>query len=485
MLLLLASVRLLVPLLAHDNYGFAPDELYYLASGLRLDWGYVDVPIVTPFLAWVSFQMFGGSLVGLRLFAALASAGTVILTGLSTREMGGGRFAQVFAALLVLVAPVFLATGWEFTKAVFDQLVWVAASYLLLRRIGTDNPKLWLPLGMLLGVGLLTKYTIVLYGIGLIVGMLATSLRADLRTRWPWLAAGIALAVVVPSLLWQVTHGFPTFEFARSKLAQSTNTPLSFLWQQAKYMGPVSLGVALAGLAFLFSPSGQRYRVFGWIFVGALLVFLVLQGENADNPTPVYAPLLAAGAVAIEMWIKGRDQVKRGLVVVAVLSGIVAAPLALPLLPRELMVSTRLYAVNPGLAWMLGWEELVSTVAGAAAQLPPTDRANLTIVTSNYSEAAAIERFGGGYGLPRPISGHMTYYLWGPGAASGEVILAVGFQEAGFWERFYGRVEPVATITNSLKEPNREFGRWIFLCREPKLPFPEVWPQLKHFEPDR
>src|SRR3712207_6036688 len=160
----LALAKLLLHLLSADNYGYFRDELYYMAAGERLDLGYVDFPPFVALVAAFTRWLLGDSLVALRLFPALAGAVVVVLAGLMARELGGGRFAQGLAALATLVAPTFLAMGTFLSMDAFDQLFWVTAVYVLLLILKRDRPRLWLLFGLIVGLGLLTKVTMLFFG---------------------------------------------------------------------------------------------------------------------------------------------------------------------------------------------------------------------------------------------------------------------------------------------------------------------------------
>jgi hypothetical protein len=299
----LAGTKLLFQLLIANRYGIFRDELYYLACSEHLAWGYVDQPPLIAFTTWLARHAFGSSLIGLRLLPAIAGAALVWLTGKLTREMGGGRFAQALAALAVVAAPIFLVFHHWLTMNAFEPLVWLGAAWFVLRVVNTRDAKYWLWFGVLTGLGLETKYTVVFFAFGIVVGLLLTSQRRFLKSKWIWLGAVAALLIFLPNLLWLVKHDFPflqLMENIRQSGRDVARGPIAFVTDQAMIMNPILAPLWVAGLLWLFfGKEGSRYRIFGWTYVVMLVTFIVLKGKNYYL-APVYPILFAAGAVAFE-----------------------------------------------------------------------------------------------------------------------------------------------------------------------------------------
>jgi len=326
----LAGAKLLFHLLIANRYGIFRDELYYLACSQHLAWGYVDQPPLIAFIAWLTRHAFGTSLIGLRLLPAIAGAALVWLTGKLTREMGGGRFAQAQAALAALAVPIFLVFHHWLTMNAFEPLVWLGAAWFVLRAINTREAKYWLWFGVLIGLGLETKYTVIFFAFGIVVGLLLTSQRRFLKSKWIWLGAFAALLIFLPNLLWLVKHDFPFLQLMHN-IRQSgrdvARGPIAFVADQAMIMNPILAPLWVAGLLWLFlgdtaaslqgqtaaavlptapapadfapPAAGSRYRIFGWTYAVMLVTFIVLKGKNYYL-APVYPILFAAGAVAFE-----------------------------------------------------------------------------------------------------------------------------------------------------------------------------------------
>ncbi|MGH3106334.1 MAG: glycosyltransferase family 39 protein, partial [Rubrobacteraceae bacterium] len=340
-LVYLAVAKLLLHLFTADNYGYFRDELYYVAAGEHLGLGYVDFPPFVAVVAAATRALFGDSLPALHVFPALAGAVVVVLAGLIARELGGGRFAQGLAALATLIPPTLLVFGTWLSMDAFDQLFWVLGSYVLVLILRYDRPRLWLLFGLVAGLGLLTKLTMLYFGLAVFVAVLLTPARRHLLTPWPWLGGAIALLFLLPYVFWEVSHGWPTLEFWASYGEKVDEAgPLEFLIEQIVTMQPPTLPLWLAGLYYyLISRDGRPYRALGWIYI-VLFVLFVVQNARFYFLAPAYPMLFAAGAVVFERFVARRNWnwIKPTYVAVLVVSGILVAPITvLPVLPVEIL----------------------------------------------------------------------------------------------------------------------------------------------------
>jgi 4-amino-4-deoxy-L-arabinose transferase-like glycosyltransferase len=339
----LALAKLLVHLLTNGNYGYFRDEFYYIAAGERLDLGYVDFPPFVAIITDITRFLLGDSPVALRFFPALAGALVVVLAGLMARELGGGRFAQGLAALATLVAPSFIAMGTFLSIDAFDQLFWVSATYVLLLILKRNQPRLWLLFGLIAGLGLLTKVSMLFFGFAVFVALLLTPARRHLLTPWPWLGGAISLAFLLPYLYWQIEHGWPALEFWENYGRKVPPTsPIGFLTEQIVTMNPLTLPIWALGLYYyLFSSAGKPYRMLGWIYV-VLFALFAIQNAKFYFLAPVYPALFAAGGLTIERFVQRWrwGWLKPGYVAILLISGIVIAPLTVvPILPVETLAS--------------------------------------------------------------------------------------------------------------------------------------------------
>jgi len=493
----LSCLALTLYLLTSGQYGYFRDEFYYLACGEHLDWGYVDHPPFVALMAFVTRSLLGDSLLAIRFFPAVCGALVVLLTGLMARELGGGRFAQPLAALAALISPVYLAVNHVFSMNAFDYLFWALAAYVLIRLLKTDNPKLWLLFGLVTGIGLMNKYSMGFQGFGVVVGLLLTAARRHLRSKWFWLGGLVAFVIFLPHILWQIQHGFPTREFIRNATVYKIApvSPLSFVGAQLLEMHPFTAPIWLTGLcSLLFSADGKKYRLMGWIYVAVLALFLATRAKSYYL-SPAYMMLLAAGAVAIEAFVRrsGRNWLKPASLVALTTGGLITLPYALPVLPVETFI---IYQDSLGLrpqagerhrlgklpqmyADMFGWEEMVITVADIYHRLSPEEKTKAVIYASNYGEAGAIDFFGKRYGLPKAISGHNNYWLWGPRNPAAQIVITVG-ESLEDVRKTFDRVELGAVHVHPYAMPY-ESNLPIYVGRNPKRPLKEVWPETKHY----
>src|ERR1700676_2927457 len=203
-----AAARMLVHLLTNSHYGVHRAELATFEDAHCLAWGYVAYPPLTPFVARVAIVLLGYSLPGVRFFGALAQCAAIVITGLMAREMGGKRLAQVTAALAVAIAPVSILWGALFQYTAFDYLWWVLAAYFAARLLRSEDPRWWLGIGIVVGLGMMTRYTMGFLALGIAGGVLLSPARRYLRSPWMW--AGVCLAVIIflPNIVWQARHDF-------------------------------------------------------------------------------------------------------------------------------------------------------------------------------------------------------------------------------------------------------------------------------------
>jgi 4-amino-4-deoxy-L-arabinose transferase-like glycosyltransferase len=490
----LAFLDFVLHMLVAGNYGFFRDELYYLVAGRHLAFGYVDFPPMIAMIAAFVERIAGDSLVAIHVVPALASALVVLITGLIARELGANRFGQFLAALASLVAVTFVATGSLFSMDVLDELWWTLGAYVLVRTLRLDEPRLWLLFGTIAGLALATKLTFALFGVAVVAGVLLTPARRQFLTPWPWLGGLIALAFLLPYVLWNRANGWPTVEFW-THYGSHSGGPVSFLLNQIVAMNPLTLPLTLAGLYFyIWAPRGKPYRSVGYAFV-LLYVSLTLFASKSYFLAPAYPPLFAAGALVVTAsgisWVRA---VRPWYAVALAVSGLLLAPVALPLLPGATFARAYGFLSGAGnsatgqpkstlpqyLAGRFGWDTIAQTVAKVYNDLPEDERAKACIFTANYGEASALDVLGSRYGLPAVISGHNNFFLWGPDGCDGEVMILVGVRRSDVTSAF-GRVNQVATVPCEYCEP-LEQNLPVLIARQPRAPLASLWKRVKHFD---
>jgi Dolichyl-phosphate-mannose-protein mannosyltransferase len=485
----IAACKLLLHLYAARYYGYFVDELYNLALARHLAWGYVDVAPMIALLGRIEITLFGDSLSAIRLFPALAGAGLVLLTAAIARELGGGRFAQAFAALCVVLAPGFLALDHFLNVNAFEPLCWMGCALLVIRIVNTGDEKLWLWFGLLAGLGLETKHSMLIFGFALVAGLALTPQRKHLFSKWLLLGGLIAFALFLPNLLWNVKYHFPFLELQENIRRDGRNVDLSlvsFFGEEVLSMLPLSAPVWLAGLYALFR-SRYRALAFAWALTAALIL--------AMNPRvyylfPAFPMLMAAGAVQFERWPV--RWLKPVYVALMVLMAALIAPTLLPLLPPETYIryaavthlqqprieNHKLGPLPQLFADQFGWEDIAVAVARAYHALPPDIRARTAIYGQSYGHLGAIDLFGPRYGLPPAIGGHQNYYLWGPREYTGESMIIMGEGFESLTPKF-ASVEKVGRVEHPYAMPYNHID--IFYCRGLKRPLAEVWPKVKNW----
>ncbi len=491
---MLAAAAILVEMLTNGRYGYFRDELYFLAASDHLAFGYVDFAPLIAWLTHLSRMVIGDSLHAIRVLPALAFATEVLLTGLITRELGGRRWSILLACTSILVTPVALANGDRLSMNPLEPVFWMGCVYFLLLALQRERPQLLIWCGVFLGLGLENKHSTVFFIGALVAGLLLSPQRRVLRSKWFWIAAGIAFLIALPNVLWQYQHHFPTLEDLHNVKATHKNVELPpgpFLLQQMMMLNPFTALVWVAGLAFLlFHRDGKGYRFLGFTYVVFLGAMMALKGKDY-YVAPIYPILFAAGGVFWELLTALRVRWLRYALPLTVLgAGISSAPIVLPILPPDKVVpyievmgghvertETGMKSILPQyFADEFGWEEMVKKVAEVYDSLPPKQRAKTGILAGNYGGAGAIDFFGPKYGLPKAISGHQNYYYWGPRQYTGESLILLEWSEKSA-KKWCGSVEP-----GPVNDPYYGMG-WehytILVCRDLKQPLPEAWPEFK------
>jgi 4-amino-4-deoxy-L-arabinose transferase-like glycosyltransferase len=464
------------------RYGFHRDELYFMECARHLEASYVDQPVLTPLLAWVSLKMFGVSLLGLRMWPALAAWATVVIAGLTAREFGGGRRAQLLAAVAAATMPAVLGADHLFGPTAFDILAWAGLA-LVVARIGrTGDARWWLAGGLILGLGLANKHSVGLFALALVIGVLLSRGRRLVLNRWFALGGAIACAFTVPDIWWQAQHQWATIAMTRA-LAQENgglgNIASWVIGQLLMTALPMAV-VWVAGLRFLWRSGRPMWRALAWAYVILFVFFALTTGGKIYYLAGAYIYLLGAGAVALDGRLAARARRLRGLLLATGIATVAALPLVLPVLPAGDVGWTQ--KVNPVLAESVGWPQLVSTVRTVWFSLPASQRADAVIFTSNYGEASAINVLGRGTGLPTAVSGHNTYWWWGPGNPDATTVVAVteGSQTA-YLSQFFTSVRAVATLSNPYGLHNQEWHGHVYLCTGLRHPWGQMWPQLRQY----
>ncbi len=483
---------------ALSQYGYFIDELYYIACSRRLALGYIDHPPLAVFLLALSRAVFGQSVTALRVFPALAVSANVFLAGLMARRLGGGRLAIVLAAVAAILAPDYLVMGSFFSVNAFEIAIWTAIAYLVIRMVQEDNPRLWLAIGLLLGLGLETKHTIVLYAAALVIGMLLTASRRLLFTKWFIAGMLTSVMLILPNLVWQYLKGFPSLEFYRNAMLNKNipSGPLDVLFGQVLFANPFALPLWVAGLFFfLFLPGGKRYRFLGLAYAVLVLVMVLAGSSRPDRIAAMYSVLFAAGAVFFENFgkVRARRYLAVTLLILMTAGGLILLPAFSPILPPPMLgrylstigfsFSVELGKTNEALPqWIadrLAWRELVSTVSAVYRSLPPEEQRNAILISSSYGEAGALELYGPELGLPPVFATHNSYHDWGPPSDSVKTYIVVFAEREGLERQFDSVVEAAVHTCEYCTRPQRQIP--IYVARGPHFSVKAAWPTFKEY----
>ncbi len=494
----LGAFLFIVELSTGTRYGLFRDELYYLACADHLALGYVDHPPLSIALLALITNVFGDALPVLRAVPALFGGANVVLAAAIARALGGGRFACTLAALSFAIVPFYLATAGIYSMNVLDVFAWASATLLLARMLVHDDGRCWLWLGLVVGMGLLNKLSMLFFLTGLSVAVLLTPALRRQLTRWPpWGGLALSLVLFAPHVFWQVMNGWPTLEFIHNASAYKNIrlSPLALILAQIELIHPFNAPLWLGGLGWLlFSARGGRFRALGivWLVVVAILA---VQGAKGYYLGASFALLLPAGAVGFEHLLerKGWRWPRVALPVVLASGGVAVAPLVMPVLPVEQLISyQRALGLAPHqeersevgplpqlFADRFGWTELTASVAQVMASLPAAERDEILLIASNYGEASALNYFGRPYHLPRAVSTHNSYFHWGPGREDADLVISVGThidELKVFFE--------VCTQQPRLSSPYAmpyESASPIVLCRGLKTKLSDAWQQSKTY----
>jgi 4-amino-4-deoxy-L-arabinose transferase-like glycosyltransferase len=492
----IALADLIFHLLIANNYGYFRDELYYIIAGQRLAPGYVDFPPVIALLAALMNVLGHDSLFAIHVIPAIAGSSIVFVAALIAKEFGGGRRAQILAAIATMFSASF-AVASIFSMDVLDMLWWTLLAYVLVRIIKGNGkePKLWILFGVIAGIGLMTKLTMAFFLVSLFIAFIVTSKRNLLKSIWPWIGVGIALIILSPYVIWNYVNGWPTVDFFIHHGGLNGGGPLSFLAYQFLIAGLLGIPLVIVGLFFfLRSGTGRNYSPLGIAFLVLLVVYAV------TNAKPyflmgAYPFAFAGGSILVEKASRGRKKfIWPTYLGGIILIGIILAPVYAPVL------SPQTYAnyyqgftgsangasaqQNAGifpqyLGDRFGWNTMTATVAQVYDSLNSSDRAVACIFTSNYGEASALTFLGKSYDLPPVISGHNNYYIWGPGSCTGAVLILIDVNETSVQSSF-DSVSVAGTITCQYCMATED-NLPVLLAIGLHGTLSSLWPSLKDF----
>ena len=478
------------------SYGIFRDELYYIACANRLDFGYVDHP---PLSIWILAGwkfLLGDSLFVIRLLPAFISSISIFILGLFTFRLGGGKSAVIISMVTFMLTPIFLGMTTIYSMNVFDFFFWILAAYIFLQIVESSNSKLWYSLGIVIGLGLLNKTSILWLGAGVFIGTIFTPLREDLKTKYPYISAGIALLIFSAYIVWNFTHDFAHLEFMRNAAEHKYGglTPISLILDMFLIFNPLSILIWIPGLIFYFFNKNSRiFRPLGYIWLTTFIILFINWHSKAEYLAPAFQILFAGGAIQIVQWNNKRRNLKYALAIPVVVIGLLLNPLARPLLPVETFIDyqsvltlgssnsegKQLAELPQFYADMFGWESLAKDVDKVYQSLPDEEKKQTVIYCSNYGEAGAIEYFGKKYNLPKVICPHNSYWYWWPEKMDAATVIILGGEAEDHLDAL--QQCEVAAIHKSKYAMPYENNLKIFVGRGLRIPLEKIKLELKIF----
>lgn len=489
-LLLLGIARVLLHTLTNGQYGFHRDELQTLDDARHLDWGFIAYPPITPLIGRLELALFGTSLIGFRFFAAVAVSAAMVISGLIAKELGGKRAEQLLAAVAVGIAPVSLTQGAVFQYVSFDYLWGVIVTFLLVRLLKSNDPRWWIPIGAILGLGMETRYTMGFLALGIAGAVLLTPARRFLRCGWLWAGVGLSVLIFLPNIIWQIQHRFISLDFLSHLHARDL--------RQGRYLGfyreqllicvnPAAELLTLLGLWFYFiRQEGRRYRLLGWTFIITFLLFAVA-GARSYYTAPLYPMLVAGGCVLFGNMLSGLRAVWSRLLyggqwAALVTGGVVFGMLVMPIAPMGSSIWRITSKLHDQFREEIGWPDLAQAIAGVYGSLPSQEREHTGLLTGNYGEAGALNLYGPALALPHAMSLTNSFWYRGYDPRLPQTVIVVGF-DLDEGNELFESCSVAAKNTNPFGVENEESRDHpdILLCRNLRMPWPIYWERSRRF----
>jgi hypothetical protein len=481
---LIAAAAIGLELAVSGRYGYVRDELYFLAAGHHLAFGYVDQPALTPLIARVSAELTGNSLVGLRLVPAIGLGVLVVVTAAISGLLGAGRTGQLLAGLTAATCGEYIAAMHELTTTMPDFVFWAITLLLVAKLLVSRDPRWWVAIGGCAGIASEAKWNIGFLAVSIAAAFLTTDARRLLRSRYLLLGCLIAAVFAVPDVAWQAAHGWPNLAVFRALQEQAWHNRATYWPAQVLFTGIALTPVWAAGL--VWSIRGPQATIARPIAVACAIAIAL---EFALGGKPYYAGgayvfLLAAGCVSLERWLAVRWPARtRPTAVVAGLMLASAAaflPVAIPVLPASALRAVPLQKINYDLAESIGWPRQVALIAREYRELPARMRTHTTVLAGNYGEAGALERYGRGDGLPTGFSGANSFWLWGPPPAADASAIAVNL-DPSLLRREFAHVRQIATFRNGIGVSDDEQGVPIYLATGLRTSWARAWPAFRDY----
>ena len=474
-------LKLLAHFLTGANYELHRDSFLYIEQAKHPAWGYVTTPPFTGIITRLSGILFGNTEFGYRFFPALTGAISILLICIMIKELGGKRLALITGCLAYLISPAYLRSNTLLQPVSFDQFFWLLIFFLLFRLVRTQKPVYWIWIGIVAGIGILNKHTMLIFSAGVFLALLVTRDRRWLATMYPYLAALIALVIILPHILWQYQHDWPLVRHMKElQETQLVNVRMDLFMLEQFMMNFPAVLVWLVALVYLvFYRESEKYAIISYIFLFTLVILLVLRGKPYYT-LGLYPVLFAFGGFALEKIFTRRLRfINHFIIGFMLVSGLLILPLSLPILKPERYIrymdaigmgksqrweDGQYYDLPQDYADMIGWRELTYIVAKAWNSLSPEQQAACTIFSNNYGEAGAVNFYGTKLGLPAVITPSDNFLFWAPDSIRADYLIRIGDDDN--LSNLYNSVELVGRITTPHA---RQEGTPVHLCRDPKI----------------
>lgn len=490
--ILFIAIKLCLHFFTNTNYELHRDEMLYFNMADHLSFGYATVPPLIGFFALIVKSIFGYSVFGIRLIPALLGAASIIIIAKIVKELGGGIYALIIASSAFLLSTGFLLFDTLFTPNVIEQFLWLLTTYLLFKMISGNNPKLWLWIGLLLGLSFLNKYSVLFYILGFFIALLFSGYRRLFISRYFFFSIIIGIIIILPNLLWQYLHGWPViYHMSELKRTQMVNMRYINFFSDIFSLNLAGTIIWLSGLfSLLFLKQEKKNRYVGVASLIIILLFLVSKGKGYYI-MGLIPFLFAAGGYSTEKYLKGRLKYISYLILfMSITYSLIALPFGLPLLSFEKLSiyskKTDHLIIYPFYRWedgeihnisqvysdMTGWKELAGYAAKAYLNLSDTDQKKCTIyVENNYGDASAIHFYGKEHNLPDAITFQESYVIWAPDSIPVGPFIYIN-REIGDIKKLFKSVTEIGSVNNFFF---RENGLLVFLCTHPAVNVQEVY----------
>jgi hypothetical protein len=475
-----ALFKLCIHLATNTNYELHRDALLYYSLGEHMDWGYVSVPPFIALISKFSTFIFGNTVFALRFFPALIGSISVIIIAKIVKELNGGIFAIIIAVMAFIFSSSFLRSNTLFQPVSFNQFFWLLSGYLIIKLLNTRNPKFWLYIFIVFGIGFLNKYSIAFFIVAFLIAMLLTSHRNLLMSKYFFSGGLLGIIIILPNLIWQFNHNLPLlYHMAELQKYQFVNvTIIGFIIDQF-IMNLPGLVIWMTGLiTFLFFKSEKKFRVLAYLYLFTVLLILLFRGKSYYT-LGLYPVLFALGGYAVDKYFK--PFMKYVTLALVILISLPILPFSLPVYSHEKIEEYssktaeftnrwedgKIYNIPQDYADMTGWKELSSIVIQQYNSLLPGERDSCLIYAENYGQAGAINFYGKKYGLPSPICFNDNFIFWAPDSINNAPLIYVN-NEVGDIDFLFDSYIKVGQVNNKYF---RENGLQVYYCTQPRDTF--------------